>query len=608
MSFKTTLVWLLIAGALFGFIYLFRPHPPTTAGPGKILPALVPAAVTSIQVRPGGQGQPQIRAERNEGAWQLVEPLSYPAQGDQIQKLLDRLAELVPATYITPAEVRHMPNADEQYGFAAPQASLIITQGDYRAQIYIGRRTPPGDQVFLQVVSGQGVYLVDAELLKLIPQSVNDWRDHALFSFENMAFDRVAVTNTAKEPSRAGGATFVLQRDGTNGLWRMVWPFVRGARADNARIEAALQMLPDMKVKQFVSDDPHADLEAFGLAQPELELSLAQGTNIVAQLQVGRSPTNDAKLVYARRSRQNAIVEIDKQALAPWQRASINDFRDPHLITLTEPVDLIDVRATEPFSLQRETNGWRILPEGLPADEGAVGSFLATLTKLAINWDFSRDVVNEAGLPEFGLAKPVREYLLKQVATNGSGVLTNIDVADLQFGFGTNQSDKVFARRTDESSVYAISTNDFAQLPAVGWTLRERKVWHFTEEDVARLIVRREGHTHELIRNGTNEWSLAAGQGLINDLAVEAAVRGTAQASAALWAARGETNRLRCGFVDNGFTLVFELKDGQKQTIEFGGQAPSGLTYAAVRLNGELWICEFPADVYRLIEYSLSIR
>lgn len=608
MSYKATWIWLLIAGVLFAVIYFLRPHPPGPAlGPGKILPQLNPAAVTSVQVRPGGQGQPQIRAERDGNAWQLVEPLSYPAQSEQIQKLLKHLAELVPATFITPDELRHTPNADEQYGFTAPQASLIITQGDYRAQIYIGRRTPPGDQVFLHVVSGQGVYLVDSELLKLIPQSVNDWRERSLLSFENLAFDRVAVTNAAKDPARTGGATFVLQRESTNGLWRMVWPFVRGARADNPRIEVALNGLTNVKVKRFVSDDPRADLDTFGLAQPELELSLAQGTNIVAQLQVGRSPTNDANLVYARRPRHNAIVAIDKQALAPWQRASLNDFRDPHVLTLTEPVDLIDVRAAESFSLQNETNGWRILPEGLPADDGLVTGLLANLTSLTINWDFSRDVVNEAGLPEFGLAKPIREYLLKQIATNGSGALTNIEVADLQFGFGTNQPDKVFARRTDEASVYAIGTNDFAQLPSVGWTLRDRKFWRFTEEDVARVVIRREGKTHELLRNAKYQWSVIAGSGSIEELAVEETVRSLAQVSAVSWAARGETNRLQCGFGNKAFTLEFVLKNGQKEQIEFGGQAPSGLPYAAVQLNGELWICEFPKDVYQLVLYSLSI-
>jgi hypothetical protein len=384
----------------------------------------------------------------------------------------------------------------------------------------------------------------------------------------------------------------------------MVWPFER--RADNARINTALQALATLQVKQFVSDEPRVDLEPFGLAQPELELSLGQGTNTVAQLQVGRSPTNDAKLVYARRPRHNAIIEIDKLALAPWQHGSINDFRDPHLLTLTEPVELIEARVAEPFSLEHATNGWRILPEDLPADPGLIAGLFTALTNLTINWDSSSDVVTDAGLPQFGLAKPVSEYLLKQSGPNAFSAATNIALADIQFGFGTNQTDKVYARRTDESSVYAISTNDFARLPSVGWTFRERKFWDFTEEDVSRLTVHRQTNTYELVRNGSNQWSVSAGQKvIINDLAVEQMVRGLVRASAEAWVARGETNRPRCGFADSPFSLMFELKNGQKETIEFGGSAPSGSPYAAIQINGQLWICVFSADLYELVKYSL---
>jgi hypothetical protein len=279
------------------------------------------------------------------------------------------------------------------------------------------------------------------------------------------------------------------------------------------------------------------------------------------------------------------------------------------VLTLNEPVDLIEVRGSELFSLQLETGGWRVLPEGLPADEKLIGDLLTTLTNLTINWDFSRDVVTDAGLPEFGLAKPIREYLLKQVGTNSAGGLTNIEVANLQFGRGTNQADKVFTRRTDEASVYAISTNDFARLPAVGWKLRDRKFWRFTEEDVAQLVINRQGtNIQELVRNGTNQWMIAAGNGSINDLALDAAVRALGQASAVSWVARGETNRLQCGFGDKAFTLEFKLKNGQKERIEFAGQTPSGPTYAAVELYGEPWIFEFSEDVYELVKYSFGIR
>jgi Domain of unknown function (DUF4340) len=599
MSLKNTSVWLLLAGGLFAFIYFFHPHREPPAGPAPILPRLQPNDITSIQVRPAGPAQLQIVAERTNGTWQLLDPLVYRADSEKIETLLQALAQLTPATYITPEEVRRRPDADAEYGFATPQASLIITQGNYRAQILIGATTPPGDQVFLQVVSHQGIYVVDADLIKLIPRAANDWRDRSLFAIDSTAFDRVAVTNAPKEPGTAG-ATFIVQRDSPSSLWRLVWPFTRGARADNARIDKALQQLLSLKATAFYSDSAGQDLEALGLAHPDLQVALSQGTNTLALLQVGNSPTNDAALVYARYAGHNTIFTVPKNPLGAFQRPSLNDFRDPHLLTLTEPVRTIEVRGLDTFRLQSQTNGpWRILPEQLSADTFAVSHLLFMLTNMPI-LQFTKDIVNEPDLPQFGLSKPLREYLLFGNNTNAP------PLADLCFGLGTNG--QCFARRTDESSVYAVSSNEVARLPALSWGLRDHQLFHFSDADLAGVTLRQNGRVRRLLRRGEHRWSLAPGsQGVINDLAVEQTVRGLAQVSALAWVARGQTNLARCGFSEKGYEITFDLLDGQKTTLRFGGVSQSGAPYAALDLDGQPWICVLPADLYAQIEYCLAV-
>jgi hypothetical protein len=119
-------------------------------GPTNVLPNLKAAAVASIQVRPAAQLE--IRAERTNGAWQLAEPRVYPAQAVSIEKLLAELERLKPALYITARELRGRPKTDEEYGFAAPQASIIIEQPGYTYPRWA--RTAPGDQVFLRLSRG----------------------------------------------------------------------------------------------------------------------------------------------------------------------------------------------------------------------------------------------------------------------------------------------------------------------------------------------------------------------------------------------------------------------------------------------------------------------
>jgi hypothetical protein len=261
MNPKKTLIWLMIAAGLAAFIYFYRQnvHPPDAAGPGKVLPGLRAMAVTSILVRPAGPAQLQIHADRTNGQWMLTQPLVYAAQPEKVQRLLAFLQQLRPAYYITGSELQTHTNADEEYGFASPQATLVIQQGAYVPRLRVGALTNPGDQVFVQVEGDLGAYVVDAELLKCLPNSANDWRDTSLVNLVTLGFDRIAVTNNAKgDVSRAGlpasSATFVVQRDSTNRLWRMVWPL--DARANRARIEESLSKLQDLRIRQFVSDDP----------------------------------------------------------------------------------------------------------------------------------------------------------------------------------------------------------------------------------------------------------------------------------------------------------------------------------------------------------------
>jgi len=589
MNPRNTWLWLALAAGLFGFILFYQKHAhKSSPGTNKVLPGLKAAAVTGLQVRPAARLA--IQAERTNGVWRLTEPHSYPAQKASIESLLAALERLTYVTFISPRELRERPNSEEEYGFANPQATITLRQPDYHALIQVGARTAPGDQVFLQVVGV--VYVVDAEILKHIPRTFDDWRDTTLLDFKGLAYDRLAVTN--------GPRVVQLLRAATNSPWRMVYPLP--ARADNTRIESALQGLQGLRVQQFVPEDSKADLEAFGLQPPELEIAFGLGTNTTALLQFGRSPTNDSRLVYARRIGQNTVVAVPGDLLASW-REKVNDFRDPYLISQATAATVIEAQCEDRFSLQQDTNGmWRALPENFPADAGLVKDFLSSLNSLRVIQFI--DVVIEPDLPGYGLAPPARRYTLKSAPANSPAGATNAIIADL--GFGTNQAGKAFARRADESFVCGITTNDFQRLPAASWQMRERRIWSISTNDIDRVIIRQQGKVRQIKRNGPHQWSLIT-QGIINDLAVEETVRGLCDLTASAWVARGEQNRARHGFTDKGWQITLELKGGEKRTVEFGGEAPSGFRCAAVTLDGTPWIFEFPLALYQDVAGYLTI-
>jgi hypothetical protein len=596
MSAKNTWLWILIAAGLFALILLL-PRPKPVTGPIRILPSLKAETVTAIRILP--KGGAEIRADRTNGAWQLTRPISYPANAAAIEDLLARFQRLTPAMHIAEGELTNRFNADEEFGFADPRLTLIFEQGGSIIRLRLGKATLPGDQEYLQVVGIEGIYVVEtAEVSKRIPESADDWRDPALVHLRELSFDHLAVTN--------GPKFFVLRRDATNHLWRMASPI--DARADNAKIDQCLEQLQQTRITRFVSDQPRADLDTFGLQPPLLDLALASGTNTVALLQFGKSPTNDTRQLYAQRVGRNTLFTVPLEPLAPWRTfETYNDFREPRLIELPASVKIIEARgASDPFTLERQPDGaWRLAAASFPTDPDFIKQFVSAFTNLAIA-EFTKDVVPkdvvvlEQTLTNYGLLAPSLQYLLKSSAADSPSNA-------LAVSFGANK-EKFYARRSDEPPVYEISAADFRRLPAASWQFRDRHLWDFTTNDVATLASRQDGRVLRIQRRGPFQWSVAPGsQGSINDLAVEDTVRELIQGPVLAWVARGDQALSRLGFASTGRQITLELNTGNQVTVQFGGQAPSGDQYAAVTLEGQPWVFEMAASLYRDIQTYLSV-
>src|SRR6185436_3251968 len=190
MNWRTT--WLLFSAAvlLFGFIYFFERHiTPGGArageGPRKLL-NMRPAQITSLQLRRTNQFV--LRVERTNEAWKLTAPVAYPAQG--VDTLLKQLTEASSQAYISPEELGASRQTIAEFGLDVPTATLTVMQGSSRYEIRFGRKTPPGDQVYVQLLDSPGIHVVAAEVFERLPRTANDWRDNSLVSLAGLGVNR----------------------------------------------------------------------------------------------------------------------------------------------------------------------------------------------------------------------------------------------------------------------------------------------------------------------------------------------------------------------------------------------------------------------------------
>ncbi|MDB6023076.1 MAG: hypothetical protein JWQ04_2933 [Pedosphaera sp.] len=606
MNPKNTFMLVALVAVLCAFIFYVEPrlHTPLP-GPVKVLPDLKPGAVTSLQLLLAGNKP--ICAQRTNDGWQLTEPLPYPAQSQAIESLVRTAALLIPQTRISAQELKGRLTWREEFGFDNPQATLIFQQGADQFRLQLGFLTMPGDQIYAQVVGQADIDIIDADFFKkLIPHQANDWRDTSFVTLTNVPFDRLTVT--------AASQWFELRRIQASEAWHMTNPVQ--SRADNPKIDDLFLGLQKLHVTRFVTDDSHADLESFGLQPAALELRFDQGTNHSLSLQFGKSPTNDESLVYARRNGQSTIVLVPRERVSAWS-AGFQEFRDRHLVRFDGgPPDLIEMAGPqENFTVQLQPDKtWRVTkPLDLPADTNVMRSFLDGLAGLEVV-RFKNDVaVDDAAPPDspaYGLAKPVRRYLLKHNASHEKAGNSNDVMAELDFGLMTNGN--IFVRRADrpeESSVYAVKAEDFAKLPATALDLRTRRIWNFSPDDVTRITIRQKGKSLQMLHNGTGHWPIAVGSiGMNNELEVETGADELGLLEAQNWIERGDQNRARYGFSDQSLQIAAEVKAGGKPqtlTLDIGGMSPRGLRYGEVRMeDGQNWIFELPAvTMDRLTEY-----
>ena len=592
MKSRSTTIWFVIAAMLSATIWFWQRHDasqPATAN--RLLTDFHADAVTSVQVIPSGALE--IEAELTNGGWQLTKPYPYPAQASAIQYLMSRLEQLVPGTRLSATEIGGDKNADAEYGFQNPQYAIVLSAGERQWQLRVGKRTAPGDQVFVRIAGVDGAFVTDTGWLQLLPHDAAAWRDTSLVA-SAQDFNAIEITNGLK--------VMELLRDPTNHLWRMTRPLI--ARADSDRITTGLEQLRSTQVSGFVNDDPKADLGGYGLQPAGLSLWLGDGTNLSAGVQLGKAIPDSSGLVYARRAGWDSVVSVPNDSFSIWRKA-VNDFRDPHLLELTAPVTQINVGGPAPFTLQTiGSNTWKVAGETFPVDPDSVRDCLRILAGLRVA-EFVKDNNTATDLAGFGLDDAAATNEITLLATTGN---TNHTLAQIRFGQTTTNG--VYVKRADENSVYALSRADYNQLRLLenAWAFRDRQIWNFSETNVAQITLQQNGKTRTLQRLGVNLWNLAEGsQGMINPPTLEETAHRLGQLSALGWMGRNVTGTAG-GFNPGNLQISVELKSGEKYSVAFGTELPQANTaLAAVTLADERWVFVFPPVVYQFVSTYLTI-
>ena len=594
MNPKTTWILLALVVGLGAFIGLYE-SPRKAAREAapvaiKALPEFDPAAVTAVDVQL--RSNLLFRAERTNTDWRLTMPAQYPAHASRIQGLWPVLSGLSDQAHISAQEMLAQKQPLSAFGLDPPYATLTIHQARNRWDVKIGSRTLAGQQVYVQVVGREGIYFADAGLLERLPRTLDDWRDPLLLRLQGLAFDQWEV--------KAGPTRYLVQSDPASGVWRIAQPL--RMRANNLGIARLLQALGSWQVARFVPENPPPDVESLGLNPPEATLTFLNGTNSVLAVQFGKSPTNDASLVYAKCLNQSYVVLVPKQPLEVL-RAPVNNLRDNRLLPVPlAQAGMIEVHVGDrQFSVQKATNGgwWVEGPPRVPADPELLRGFLGDVETVNIA-EFVRDVVTDFATT-YQLDPPKRSYIFRRLLGDPLAAVTNPPVARIDFG--AEQDGRVFTRVGGEDSVYAVRSGMVGRLPTQPFRLWDRQIWRFSTNEVARLVMSDHGRTNAVERDANGGWRLASDAKPLDPVVtqiLEEALFRLGNLRAAAWVGEWDDRIALYGFAENDHRLTVELsRAGRSEslTLDLGSLTRSGRLFAASLCHGSRMVFELPAGV-----------
>ncbi|MEM9558349.1 MAG: DUF4340 domain-containing protein [Acidobacteriota bacterium] len=204
------------------------------------------------------------------GGWRLTEPLAARADAVAVDDLVERLIGLGKER-----ELDEVERAD--LGLDAPRSVVTLETARGPVTLRVGDELPLGDSVAVEIERGGTATLAEAtripdDLLDLLAQGADDWRDPRLVPAARSAIERIVLTPSDSQADGAGSPgpeQLVLSRRGSGETFWLEEPFED--RAASEAVGPLLTGLADLAAVSFLDDGDD------GLAEPAItaEITLA---------------------------------------------------------------------------------------------------------------------------------------------------------------------------------------------------------------------------------------------------------------------------------------------------------------------------------------------
>ncbi len=232
----------------------------------------------------GPDGAKVVLANKD-GRWQLPDAGGFPADGDRVRRLIDRLSGLQAGTPVaTSDEARRRFKVGEE----AFERRITLARGDQTlATLYLGS-SPGMKRIHARTGDQEAIHVVELAAYQ-VPVSADDWRDKALLSLPSSEIAAIEIDGLRIE--RAGKAGDE-QSEGTDEepAWTAS-PLPEGKRLKVEAADKLVRRLADLRFEKVLGKEPKPE---YGLEQPLLELEVTRKEGETIRYRLGKAPEKEA--------------------------------------------------------------------------------------------------------------------------------------------------------------------------------------------------------------------------------------------------------------------------------------------------------------------------
>ncbi len=326
MRFRHTLILLLVCAAVIMYFYLVeKPSRKASEKAGEKEKQVFTFDGDNVEKliieRENGEKLVFRRELKPEENWVIEKPINADADNYTLNGIVSRFERLK-----WDKIVAEKPENPEVFGLKKPRFTVrFIVKGQEKPSvIHIGKRAPVGFKVYAQKEGDNRVMVVTAAVETNLKKKIEDYRNRKILDFLVSEVEDLEI-------EKRGGETIRLART-DEGWYLMDKKSRETVRADKPVITRVLTALRDLRVKDFVDDNPQ-DVKKYGLSTPAFRVKVRLENNKKQYVLLLGKRTRNKEKVYVKLEDKPNVVTVDASILAKidkpryaWRIKKIFDF------------------------------------------------------------------------------------------------------------------------------------------------------------------------------------------------------------------------------------------------------------------------------------------